>query len=290
MDTFFDYAIIGGDKRLVYAADILAEKNFNVITYKTETNNSGRFTAVSLEYAVNRSENIICPIPLTRDKISILSNSGDIAGPDTKQDLSLDSLKNSLTGSHKFFAGCIPEFFTDYGKEKNIFMYDFMKNEELAIFNTIATAEGALAEAIKYHPANLHAGNCLVLGFGRCAKTLAAKLKGLSANVTVCARNKNALAEANAYGYGALELNDIEKYINRFEYIFNTIPTIVLPESTLAIIRKDALLLDVAPGGFDFEGSRRLGLNSHLCPGLPGKYSPKSSAEVLVDLILQKRT
>ena len=288
MDKSFDYAIIGGDKRLVYVACMLTQKDFKVITYGMDTNNNDYLIAASLEEAVINSKNIICPIPLTRDNINISSNN---PSKNARHDLALDVLARTLDESHSFFAGCIPEFFTEYTKENGTFVYDFMKNEELTIYNTIATAEGAIAEAIKYQPNNLHGSNCLVLGFGRCSKTLSAKLKGLSASVTVCARNKSALAEANTYGYKTLLLSDIEKHIASYDYIFNTVPSAILSDEALTLINKDALLADIAPGGFDFEKSRDLKLNSHLSLGLPGKYSPKSSAEILVDVIIDvKRT
>ena len=60
-----------------------------------------------------------------------------------------------------------------------------MKMDDVAIYNAIATAEGAIMEAIKMQPINLHKSRCLVLGYGRCAKVLAAKLKGMDAQVTV---------------------------------------------------------------------------------------------------------
>ena len=53
---------------------------------------------------------------------------------------------------------------------------------------------------MKNHPAALHGSGCLILGYGRCAKVLAEKLKGLSAEVTVCCRSEQQRAAAQASG------------------------------------------------------------------------------------------
>lgn len=63
-----------------------------------------------------------------------------------------------------------------------------MKREELAVLNTIATAEGAIEIAIANTNKILHGSNVLVLGFGRIGKVLARKLAGLSTKVTCAAR------------------------------------------------------------------------------------------------------
>ena len=278
----YDFSIIGGDKRLVYMAEFFIEKGFSVISYSPCLPQEIFPEADSLETALSSSNAVICPIPFSRDKKNILS----LNNLDSTKDLSISTLKDSLNPHHLLFAGCIPLELMAYGEESGIFMYDYMLNEELTLYNTIATAEGAIAEAIKYQPTNMHESKCLILGFGRCAKTLALKLKGLAADVTICARSITALAEADTLGCKTMSFDTLEADINSFEYIFNTIPQMVLSDSHLKKISKDSLLIDIAPGGFDFELSRSLGLNSHLSLGLPGKYSPKSSALVLANATL----
>ncbi|MBO1684431.1 dipicolinate synthase, partial [[Clostridium] scindens] len=64
------------------------------------------------------------------------------------------------------YAGCIPQRISDEVKQKGADVYDFMKDEALTLYNTIATAEGAIAEAISNSPENLGHSSCLVLGYG----------------------------------------------------------------------------------------------------------------------------
>ncbi|HPU63540.1 MAG TPA: NAD(P)-dependent oxidoreductase, partial [Mobilitalea sp.] len=172
-------------------------------------------------------------------------------------------------------------------EEKGVFCYDLMDSDKVAIMNAIATAEGTIMEAIRSSNINLHKSNCLVLGYGRCGKVLAAKLKGLDANVTVAARNEDDLAYAYASGFSAVHIKDIKSLLPSFHFIFNTIPALILDQECLKNVSKDVVIIDIAsaPGGVDFEYALNHGINAKLCLGIPGKVSPKTSADILVNEI-----
>lgn len=281
MSFSYDFAIIGGDARLAYMAGFLHIQRTTVITYNLSEPSlcPDCPQAASLREAISSSHCIIGPIPMSRDGVTIHA-------VNPPEDLTLSHLQNLLTDGHRLFAGCIPAGLKEYAEQNSFFQFDYMQDETLAIFNTIATAEGAIAEAILHQPTNLHRSRCLILGFGRCAKTLACKLRGLSSDVTISARSPRALSEAEAYGYSVLPLRTLPEAIHQYQYIFNTVPARILEAETLALIRPDALLLDIAPGGFDPAEAERLGLHSRLGLGLPGKYAPKASAEALLEQTL----
>ena len=52
-------------------------------------------------------------------------------------------------------------------------------------------------------------------------------------------------------------------------------------------MKKHVTIIDIAsaPGGVDFAAAARLNLSAFLCPGLPGKYAPVSSAQAIADTI-----
>lgn len=270
-----DFAVIGGDLRQAYMAGILSAKGYRVIVYglpaETEKQSGIVKKAETLPEAIQSSKIIIGGIPLTKDQNTI------------------DILKDTLTEDNQFFAGCISEEFKKFGDSKHIFMYDYMKNEELTVFNTIATAEGTIAEALIRHPGNLHGEDCLIIGYGKCAATLAHKLSGLSAKITVCARNKVSRAIAASYGYEVIGFQELDKNLGKFEYIFNTVPKEVLDRQLLAYVGKQSLIIDIAsaPGGIDFLAAQEMNINASLCPGLPGKYAPKASAVALTEVLLK---
>lgn len=159
-----------------------------------------------------------------------------------------------------------------------------MKSDKIAIKNGIATAEGAIMEAIRSSDINLHHSNCLVLGYGRCAKILAQKLQGLHAFVTVTARSEDALAYAEAAGHSSILLNNIKDHISSFDYIFNTIPSKILDIHILKLVSHHVTIIDIAsaPGGIDYEYSKKHDINALLFLGIPGKVAPRSSANILV--------
>ena len=142
-------------------------------------------------------------------------------------------------------------------------------------------------EAIKLSPYNLHASKCLVLGFGNCGQVLATKLKNLECNVTVSCRNPYFGACARTYGINYVPLNHVYNCIQDFLFIFNTIPAKILTKRYLDLIKKEALIIDIAsePGGIDLEYASIINLNAVNIPGIPGKVAAISSAQILYDYI-----
>lgn len=289
--VLYDFAIIGGDLRQNYMAAMLDKRGYRVIAYGLDVQEltlpGDVKTASSLAEAIAAARIVIGPIPLSKDRITISCKV-------KKEDLTIEFLKKELMKKSEnariLFAGSIPNELQEYSRLHQISYYDFMQNEELTVYNTIATAEGAIAEALIRHPSNLHGGNCLVLGYGRCAKTLAHKLAGLSASVTVCVRNPAARAQIMACGYQTLTFKELGTNISKFEYIFNTVPSLVLERELLECMNRKAIIIDIAskPGGLDYKAAGELEISAHLCLGLPGKYSPSSSAEALVNVILSE--
>ncbi|MDO5155308.1 MAG: dipicolinate synthase subunit DpsA [Eubacteriales bacterium] len=282
----YDIALIGGDARIAYMATILAEKGYRVITYgmkKLEENIGNPATcADSVEEAIEEAMYIIGGIPLFKN--------GKVAGGSELHGMSQEAFYRCLEMHQVVFGGVIPTQFESLCKERSIVCYDFMRDESLAIFNAIATAEGTILEALKNKETNIHGSKSLVLGYGRCAKILCEKLRGMGANVTVCARNEIQLAYASAYGDQVISISQLEREISQFEYIYNTIPAKVFCQSALSHVRRDALIIDIASGdgGIDYACANRLGIRAIQCLGLPGKYAPKISASGLVDFVVRK--
>lgn len=271
-------AVIGGDKRQEYVVELLESRGYRVTTYGVKAAGMCK----SLREAVSDANLILGPVPFTRDQKTLVW-SGTKEGPTLLELMLLLSEKQILAG------GLIPEPVVRSCNERQIGCFDFMKSETLTVFNSIATAEGAIAEAVLRHPSNLHGADILVIGYGRCGKTLAGKLRGLSAAVTVCARSQEERMHAVVQGCRAMDFEECYESLSRFEIIFNSVPALVLDEKALKKVSKDTLIIDIAsaPGGVDFAASGILGIEAVLCSGLPGRYSPKSSAGAVVEEVLR---
>lgn len=281
--SIFDFAVIGGDMRQVMIANNLIDRGFSVNIYGLQhpTLSTLCSHAPSFAAAIHASRVIITPIPISKDGIHVNSQS-------ELSDLTIKVLCDSLTESNRLYGGCFTNQITEFCEKHGVGYLDFMENEEVTLFNTIATAEGAIAEAICAGNTNLHGSSCLVIGFGRCARTLAEKLKGLNVNVTIAARSKDALAAAYTLGFQSVAMKDLEMFIGGYSYIFNTVPSLVLTKDLLSCTRKDVVIIDIAsaPGGVDFVYANEQNITAKLCLSLPGKYSPKSSADYLTSYLL----
>ncbi|MBO5353114.1 MAG: dipicolinate synthase [Lachnospiraceae bacterium] len=279
----FDFAIVGGDKRTAHMSSVLSRKGYHVVCFGTSENFTDNTiaTAHTLQEAVTNASIIVCGIPFQKN--------GCLYFEKENSSIPLSELQRVLRKHHTVFGGMIPEDFRKICEAREIACYDFLSEEPLTIRNAVAAAEGAIIEALLHKDTLLHLSKTLVLGYGRCAKVLADKLKGLSAQVTVCSEQPQELAYAHSLGFPAFPLSELQEKINCFEYIFNTIPSKVLTKNCLEQIQTDSLIIDIASNriGVDYEAARLLQRTAIFCPGLPGKYASLSCAEQLTEFVLK---
>ncbi len=277
----FDIALIGGDRRTACMAPLLMKRGYRVACYGT-LKIANEYRTHSFKEALENSSVIVGGIPF--EKNGCLYTEQDIP------EISLAELQRCLRKHQKVFGGVIPESFRRLCEEREIDCYDFMKEEHLAIYNAIATAEGAILEALSHKDTQLHQSSVLVLGYGKCGKVLADKLKGLSACVTVTSSDVKELALASSLGFATLPLSQLQQKICCFEYLFNTIPACILTAHCLESMNKDSVIIDIASNriGVDYECAKALKLQALYCPGLPGKYAGQSCATYLVDYVTGK--
>lgn len=275
-------AVIGGDKRQSYICKLLGRKGFQVISLGVELAEEdieNVTIANTLDQIMEICHVIIGPIPFTRDGIHIYS--------EINSDISLEEFVTLIHKNHIILGGNINSLIVDAVKYENANYFDFMKDDSIAIKNAVATAEGSILEAIRLSDINLCDSKCLVLGYGRCAKVLAESLKALKADVTIAARSKEQRSEAETKGLKAISLEETPKQLFEFDFIFNSIPSMIITPLWLSECKQEVVIIDIAskPGGTDFEECKKLGIKAVLALGLPGKYSPKTSAEILVQSI-----
>ncbi len=274
--------VLGGDQRLLYLADMLKAIFFQVRAYALD--GAERLKGIelprSLEEAVDGADIIVTPVPFTKDGTHLLTKEGT--------EILLSDLIGHLKKNTILFGGNIASSVMEGAEEKNVMCFDFMQMEEVALENAITTAEGAIAEAITLSTQNINREPCLVLGYGRCAKAIAKRLQGLDAKVMIGARKKAACREATEEGYLGIPLEELHSAIPRVQFIFNTIPSMVLDEKMIQLVSPHAVIIDIAsaPGGTDFKACAEKGILGKLSLGIPGRFSPKTSAEILLGSIV----
>ncbi len=278
------FAIIGGDLRIIKLAVMLAKEQNEIFAYGLEKaeelkNNLKIKHCESIKKAIQEVEIVIGPIPFS-------SNGKTINMPFSEKEVTIREMMHVINAKVLIAGGIFPEVY-ELANDEYIEIIDIMKREELAVLNTIATAEGTIQIAIENTNKIIHGSEVLILGFGRIGKVLARKLAGLSAKVTCAARKDEDLAWIQAYGHKATNINSIGENLKQYDIIINTVPHIILNEEKLKYVKKDCLLIDLAsnPGGIDKKAVKDNQLKFVWALSLPGKVAPTTSAEFIKDTI-----
>src|SRR5699024_7116604 len=163
-----------------------------------------------------------------------------------------------------------------------------LKQEKFITANSIATAEAAAAIAILQFPDNLQGCQCLITGYGHCAKALAQCLDSLHAVVTIAARSPYARKEAMQNGFHAIDLLDLKPRLASFSILFNTIPFPVFSKEMVMECHSSTLYLELAstPGGLADISYAKEKLSVVSCPGLPGRFAPFASAKAIFNCLI----
>lgn len=162
-------------------------------------------------------------------------------------------------------------------------LIEIADDNELAILNSIPTAEGAVRLAQERSQTTIHGSHALVIGLGRCGTTLATLLQGMGAHVAVASRGRSDLARAVTLGMTPIYLGDMRSQLGSMDYIFNTVPDAVFGREELVCTASQAVIIDIAssPGGVDFSAAQELNRVAVLAPGIPGKFTPKTAGRIL---------
>ena len=274
-----NFTVVGGDLRIIKLAQMLANDGNTIYAYGVEKaeelkENENIIICEKLSEAIKNSEIIIGPIPFS-------SNGKDISSPFSEKTISIRELMHAINAKILIAGSIIPDVY-ELANDEYIEIIDIMKREELAVLNTISTAEGTIEIIIANTNKIIHGSKVLILGFGRIGKVLARKLAGLSAKVTCAARKDEDLAWIRAYGHMETNINAIGENLSEFDIIINTVPHLVLTEERLQYVKKD---LASNPGGIDKRAAKDKNLKLIWALALPGKVAPVTTAEFIKDTV-----
>lgn len=277
-------AVIGGDLRHAHMANLLAKDGFTVYGMCLEKD-------VHLDSAVKRTDSekdeiansdiIILPLPVTVDKININA-------PFSEKLLTVRDVFTCAPKDALILGGMFGEELITAGEKLGLNMLDYLEREELAVLNSIPTAEGAVAIAMRERASTVFGSVCMLTGYGRVSKVLAKLLVAMGANVIVAARKPCDIAWAKINGCKGIHISKIKEYAAGVDILFNTVPAMILDEEILSQLAPDALVIDLAskPGGVDFETAKKLGIKTIWALSLPGKVAPISAGEMLKESVI----
>ncbi|MBQ1517200.1 MAG: dipicolinate synthase subunit DpsA [Clostridia bacterium] len=270
--------IVGGDKRQIFMGLSMLKDGINVIFYGVDNCTLVDEDYSSLKQSVQNSDCVILPMPLSKDGKTLFTPLSDMVIP-------LDSSFCEIISSKPVFC-TNSRLLKRTGNYENSTVLDYLDREELAVFNAVPTAEGALEIAMRNYQKTINSSSCLVAGYGRIGKVLSKMLYSLGANVTVSARKLNDLTWIRLNGYNPIHTSEIAKS-GKYDIIFNTIPSMIFDEDVLSKIAAGSLVIDLAsaPGGVDFDACAKLQIKVIHALSLPGKVAPVTAGEIIKNTI-----
>lgn len=187
----------------------------------------------------------------------------------------------------KIFTGISRPVLTEACRRHGLRLIKLMELDEVAILNSIPSAEGAIQMAMENTDFTIHGSNVAVLGFGRCGMTIARMAKGIGARVKVGARKEADLARSVEMGFEAFPLSSIASELQNADIVFNTVPALILTSEVLSRLQKSCVIIDIAsnPGGTDFRFAEKKGIKALLAPSLPGIVAPKTAGQIIAQTV-----
>ena len=254
--------IIGGDKRLKIAKNLLEKENFFVDSLGLYPEDNGD---------VALSDILLLPVPTTKDGNTVYT-------PETNKKIYLSDIEK--IAQNKLILCCNYKF----EKGKSV---DYNTLDSYALLNAVPTAEGAIKLAIENTDFTLWKSKVLIIGFGRVGKILADRLKNLGAFVTVSARNPKDFALLDALGFNYINTESLNNDYLDYDIIFNTVDSFVLNNTALQNCPCNLIIDLSSTGGFDLNFAKTLAITALKPPGLPGKIAPKTAGEILAKTVTE---
>ena len=271
-------AVLGGDARETYLVERLAALGAHLhIVGLPVTENANVRIFQQIEAALNGVSAIVL-------SVQGITNEGCLHCPLAQEAPELTEKQLSLVAKDvPVFVGVAKPKLKAMTASVGLKLIEVMEIDEVAILNAIPSAEGAIQIAMEKMPITLHGSSAFVVGFGRVGVTLARMLGALGAKTSVVARNPAQLARVFEMGLKPLPYSGLSDCIKEADVIFNTVPALVLDDNMLGMLKRSALIIDLAsaPGGTDFTAAKTRGIVAILAPGLPGKVAPQTAGEIL---------
>ncbi len=284
MLTGISVAIIGGDARQLEVIDQLSDLDASVTLVGFDELKSERKGLIRSELHRELCKNLdvlILPVIGTDDV-------GQVGTLFSNQQIIIKEEHIEALPQHvKIYTGLAKPYLKSLAHTHHIEVIELFDRDDVAIYNSIPTAEGAIMMAIQHTDITIHRSTCIVLGMGRTGMTLARLLQALGAQVKVGVREAADYARAWEMNLQPFYITSLYDEANKIDLLFNTIPTMIVTAQIIAHIPLHAIIIDLAshPGGTDFRYAEKRGIKAMLAPGLPGIVAPKTAGRIIATTI-----
>lgn len=280
MLTGIKLAFVGGDARIIEVIKHASELDAGIVLIGFDQ----LATPLSDTVKAELSPDVFAGVDAVILPVTGMDDEGKVQAQYSSSPLVLNESHFDAMPRHTMvFTGIARKRLTTVVQDRELRLFKLMELDEVAIHNSVPSAEGAIQYAMQNTDITLHGSKSVVLGFGRCGVTLARMLDGLGAKVTVCARSAPDLARIEEMGLRAVAMQELLTAVQDAEIIYNTVPAKILSADVLAKVPKSCVIIDIAstPGGTDFRYAEKRGIKAILAPSLPGIVAPKTSGMIL---------
>ena len=279
----YTIAVLGGDKRMDFAARELANRRLTVREWGRRKGDDIAAFAKGARGWFADVDALMLPLPTSTDGTHLSTPLLDNGNGLRMETLFCAAPKK------RWFVGRLSESLLLRAEREGIHPTDYFQNELLQLKNALPTAEGAIEIAMRELPVVLNGTKVAIIGYGRIGEVLAAKLNALGARVSVYARRQISCVRAELAGNRAVQIFSLPENENTLCFdtetrvIFNTVPSRLLTRTVLQNLARECLVIDLAsaPGGVDQPAAEELGIRSIWATALPGKCSPESAGIIL---------
>lgn len=280
-------AVIGGDARyleLIRQLQMLPHVTLHLIGYDKIEHGFSSFNQLDFrELAVEKLDAVILPITGTDEEGKVETFFSD-------QNIVLKKFWfERLKDQALVFTGMANEYLQEAIQASNAQLIPLLNRDDVAIYNSIPTAEGTIMMAIENTDYTLHSAKVMVTGYGRIGQTVADKFSALGAHVSVSTKSMKELARIFERTHFPVPLEQLPDHVLETDILINTIPAQVITKEVIQQLPAHSLIIDLAskPGGTDFHYAHRRGIKTILAKSLPGMVAPKTAGKILADVIKQ---
>lgn len=278
-------AVFGGDERTIALMNRLTElkkRNIYAVGFNCDNDLSEEVQITTLEdLPLNQIEYIILPVQGMNEEQKVFAKQ-------TNEWIHLDdSFFNRLQSKTKVITGVANKSLKNLARNSSLELVTLLNRDDLAIKNSIPTAEGALLVALQNTDYTIHGSQVLITGYGRIGQTVSRVFQAMGAKVFVYTKEKRDSARADCNGAKSLSNDEFRSQIQTMDLVINTVPSLIFDASMLKKVNKQTLIIELSsyPGGIDIESAKNQGIEVIIAGGLPGKVAPVTAGIVLADTI-----
>jgi dipicolinate synthase subunit A len=277
-------AVIGGDARQLEVIRKLTEQNASVYLVGFDQLDHGFTGATKVkisELKFEEMDGLILPVSAT-------SLTGVVATVFSNEEVVFTNEMLEKTPQHcVVYSGISNNYLNTLTQSANRRLVQLFERDDVAIYNSIPTAEGILMMAIQNTDYTIHGSKVMVLGLGRIGMSIARIFSAIGANVTVAAKESALLARIKEMGLTPVPIHALKDHIEPIDICINTIPAMILDPKVLLRMTPKTLIIDVAsnPGGTDFDFAEKQGIKALMAPGLPGIVAPKTAGQIIANVL-----